>query len=133
MSRKDVEARHAHWAAMIQEADTSGMTYSAWCKEHAVNLNQFYRWRRKLRESNAEKESGSANGTDTIREIPSRTVFCEIPAPAAGVRPLQNGIADDTAGFLPEAMLLLGQSRLLIGSGVSEETLKTILAVLSHV
>lgn len=133
MNRSDVENRHAHWNAIIQEAEKSGMPYSSWCREHDVKLSQFYRWRRKLRESNTEKKTGSNKKPKTVQEDIPETVFCEIKAPTAEVTSLHDVITDEMSGFVPEAMLLIGQVRLLVGSGVSEETLKTILSVLSHV
>ena len=44
------------WAALVADCRGSGMTVKAWCAEHGVTCNQYYRWQRKVYEAMQEPE-----------------------------------------------------------------------------
>ena len=39
------------WSALVADCRESGMTVKAWCAEHGVTCNQYYRWQRKVYET----------------------------------------------------------------------------------
>lgn len=118
------ESRLEHWNAVIQEANSSGMSRSAWCAEHGIPLQQFYRWQRKVRasvepdtpNSIPEKNSGENSGA----------IFFEIPA-----LPMERSRGD--IPFTPEMVLRYGRFQVLISGDVSENALTTVLTALTHV
>jgi len=48
------EYRLAHWAQVMQERSTSGMSIRAYCESAGLCLNVYFYWQRKLRESACE-------------------------------------------------------------------------------
>jgi hypothetical protein len=39
----------SYWRRLVAKQGESGMKAAAFCREHKVNLHQFYRWRRRFR------------------------------------------------------------------------------------
>lgn len=44
------KVRREQWLSIINECLSSGMSKTAWCKEHGISDKSFYYWQRKLRE-----------------------------------------------------------------------------------
>jgi hypothetical protein len=42
------EERVTHWQRRAQEQAQSGMSAAAFCKDHQINLQRFYSWRRRF-------------------------------------------------------------------------------------
>jgi hypothetical protein len=42
------EERVTHWRRRVQEQAQSGMSAAAFCKDHQINLQRFYSWRRRF-------------------------------------------------------------------------------------
>ena len=42
--------KHTRWNERIKQWEASGKSVAGWCREHAVNENQFYYWRSRLAE-----------------------------------------------------------------------------------
>ena len=42
------EERAAHWLTIIERYAGSGLSAAAFCREHCINLNRFYWWRRRF-------------------------------------------------------------------------------------
>lgn len=44
------KVRREQWLGIINECLSSGMSKTAWCKEHGISDKSFFYWQRKLRE-----------------------------------------------------------------------------------
>jgi len=44
------KVRREQWLGIINECLSSGMSKTAWCKEHGISDKTFFYWQRKLRE-----------------------------------------------------------------------------------
>ena len=57
MSRDE---HRAYWRGRVDEQAHSGMTAAAFCREHHLKVEQFYRWRRRFRhpEQDNDKTEG---------------------------------------------------------------------------
>jgi hypothetical protein len=65
------EERKTHWRTLIDKHTESGMSAAAFCKQHEINPQRFYFWRRRFR-------ADSAN-SGFIRLVPtSNTAFSGI-------------------------------------------------------
>jgi hypothetical protein len=42
------EERRAHWSTLIEKQTKSGLSAAAFCREHHINADRFYAWRRRL-------------------------------------------------------------------------------------
>lgn len=140
MDKASYEIRIKQWIGVIQEANASGMTKSSWCEQSGISLRQFYYWQKKVRDyALAQTLSPSAAQHQDIPHSPARkdrnrSVFCELPAPTGHMQlsPL-NGQCTVNTAFMPELVLQCERFQLLIGNAITEKTLATVLAVLSHV
>jgi len=47
--------RRASWRRLVAKQAESGLSAAAFCHRHRLNLHQFYRWRRWLRNDEAER------------------------------------------------------------------------------
>jgi hypothetical protein len=45
--------RAAQWRRNFEDQRTSGLTVTGWCREHGIEKNTFYGWRRRLAEDPA--------------------------------------------------------------------------------
>lgn len=45
------------WEQRLSEFEQSGQTITAWCRHNKVRTNQFYYWRRKLRQEKGQDQS----------------------------------------------------------------------------
>jgi transposase-like protein len=43
------EKRSNYWRSLIDKQAGSGLTAAAFCREHQINRDRFYHWRRRLR------------------------------------------------------------------------------------
>lgn len=50
-----VAYRLTHWAGILRERQTSGMSIRAYCKAEGICENVYYYWQRKLREAACEE------------------------------------------------------------------------------
>ena len=58
------------WQPIIEEAESSNQSARSWCKEHGINVDQFYYWRKKLIMSQQEvSTSKNTSGTTGIAEV----------------------------------------------------------------
>jgi hypothetical protein len=54
------EERVTYWQGLVQEQAQSGINAAAFCKDHQINLQRFYTWRRRFNaESDATKGEGA--------------------------------------------------------------------------
>ncbi len=59
--RRNLE-REGHWQVVIREQQASGLSVSAFCRQHEVPLSSFYKWKRKLKERRGDT---SINGEES--------------------------------------------------------------------
>jgi hypothetical protein len=52
MTRRE---RRASWQRLVAKQAKSGLSAAAFCHRHRLNLHQFYRWRHRLRDDEAER------------------------------------------------------------------------------
>lgn len=45
--RRNVE-REQHWRGVIRDQEASGLSISAFCREHKISAASFFNWRRKI-------------------------------------------------------------------------------------
>jgi len=43
------QERTAHWRSLVNKQIESGLTGAAFCREHQINRERFYYWRRRLK------------------------------------------------------------------------------------
>ena len=43
-----IEERRAKWVVLLADQQSSGLTVTAWCREHGIEKNTFYGWRHRL-------------------------------------------------------------------------------------
>ena len=48
--------REGHWRSLISQQAASGMSVSAFCRQHEVPESSFYSWKRKLKQRRREDE-----------------------------------------------------------------------------
>jgi transposase-like protein len=51
--------RIAYWRRLVAQQAASSLSASAFCREEHINLNQFYRWRRRFRGERSEANLGA--------------------------------------------------------------------------
>ena len=111
----EMAARRENWRGIIRGAEASGLSLRAYCRQHEVDLSQFYYWRRVLQ---AEGRQG------TPKASPGAFLLVQ----AAG----RSGAPGQTADQGPVLELLLGRGwRLRIPGGVDEALLATTLRLLA--
>ena len=140
MDKASYEIRIKQWTGIIQEANASGMAKCSWCKQNGISLRQFYYWQKKVREwvlaQTASPSAVDPHNSPLLLDGKGndRPVFCELPVPAGQGQPSDSSrhYTADTS-FIPELVLQYDHFRLLVGSGVTEKTLSTVLSVLNHV
>jgi len=49
--------RIAYWRRLVAQQAASTLSASAFCREEQISLNQFYRWRSRLRREKGQQES----------------------------------------------------------------------------
>jgi len=96
-----------YWQKVIQQATRSGQSIRAFCRQRRLKEHQFYLWQRRLKDHRPRQDK-SATGQATF------------------------ALVSDQPGQLSSGveLLLSDGSRLRIGPGVEEKTLRTVLAVL---
>jgi transposase-like protein len=85
MARWQDRQRERYWRKVIRDQAASGLSISAFCREHEVPAASFFAWRRKLSqrpevsERRAAKERPSAN--ELIEKPAAQFVSFELPSP----------------------------------------------------
>jgi transposase-like protein len=57
--------RAADWRALVDNQDGSGLSAAAFCRNHHLNLHQFYQWRRRF-----EKEQPRSLSAGFVELVP---------------------------------------------------------------
>jgi len=53
-----IEERRAKWVVLLADQQSSGLTVTAWCREHGIEKNTFYGWRKRLQGMSSEVSGG---------------------------------------------------------------------------
>lgn len=110
-SRRDVE-KERYWQQVIGEAARSGLSISEFCRQRKLRENQFYWWRRKLKDRQQEQ---------TLRRRGK-------PKGKSGNQKTFALVSDNPGDLDAGIELVLSDGRRIrISRGVDEETLRTVL------
>jgi len=74
------EYRLSHWAQIIQNRKTSGMSVTEYCKTENFHPNIYYYWQRKLREATCRELSIQTKNADIEKKntlVPKGWAICE--------------------------------------------------------
>jgi len=58
------ESRRVYWRRLVTKQAESGLKPATFCREHQINLNLFYRWRRRFR--NEQPQGVSAGFVELV-------------------------------------------------------------------
>ena len=130
------EIRLQQWISIIKDCNDSGLTKSQWCRDNGVSRRQFNYWQHKIR--NLALESQKQTSLAGTTEVPG---FCEIvpatePLPLEGI---QRNVHQPTRTDEPDhdhhdrdagITVELGECRILVSEGFSEDSLSSVLRVL---
>jgi len=112
-------ARREKWRGIVRGAEASGLSLRAYCKQHEIDLSQFYYWRRVLQTAGRQAEQQA-------EQQASRGAFVLLQAPG------RNRTAVQSADQTPALELLLERGwRLRIPRGVDEALLASTLRLLA--
>jgi transposase-like protein len=108
-------ARREKWRGIIRGAEASGLSLRAYCKQHDVDLSQFYYWRRALQTAGRQAAQKASPGAFVLLQAPGR-----------------NRTAVQSPDQTPTLELLVERGwRLRIPRGVDEALLATALRLLA--
>ena len=111
------------WKPIVQECRTSGMTVKAWCKKNNVSEQQFFYWQRRLR----EELCTSIQIPEKEHKEHQTTIFAPIPVQNHHKEALQS------APFIPDLVISIGDYRLELANQTSPELLEALLKAIHHV
>lgn len=130
MDPKIKQIRRDRWLQIILAATNSGMTKKQWCNEHQISTKTFFHWQKVIREEEAERfqqMSLSYSGNSVpIPTNPGCTPAAQFSNPG-----LQQTFVDIST-FRPEMLLQIGKYQMVVGNGISETTLATVLRVIGN-
>lgn len=107
----EMAARREKWRGIIRGAEASGLSLRAYCKQHEVDLSQFYYWRRVLQAEGRQAGQKASQGAFVLVRAPGQS---------------------EAAAETPVLELLLDRGwRLRIPGGVDEALLAATLRLLA--
>ena len=112
------KVRCEQWTKIIKECLASGMSKTAWCREHGISDKAFFYWQRRLREEAyiSTIESSSLPAVSVPAE--SSVDFVELRLPEQSARP--------AAAFRPDVIIRKDSFSLEISNTASAELLSRI-------
>lgn len=114
------KVRREQWLSIVNECLSSGMSKTAWCREHGISDKSFFYWQRKLREDTY---------ISTI-ESSALPAVKNISAPAAPIDFVEVKIKEQPAGpssvFRPDIIIRKNSFSLEISNTASAELLNRI-------
>ena len=127
MDKRSLEIRTRQWYEIILEANSSSLSKKEWCRQNSISLKSFYYWQRKLRQKEAEKLRDVTPAALTcLNETSAHSLSANTPVET------EERIRSAGTGFIPEIIMQKGAYHLLVGKGVSEGTLITVLRAIDH-
>ena len=130
MDKQSLEIRTRQWYEIILEANSSPLSKKEWCRQNSISLKSFYYWQRKFRQAESEKLLEITPSIPArLEEKPERPSSVEVPLYTLDP---QDRMHYSGAEVIPELIMQKGAYHLLIGKGVSEDTLITVLRAIDH-
>ena len=126
------QVRLARWKSVIEQCHSRpiGQTQREWLREHKISEKRFYYWQRKFRQAESEKLLEITPSIPArLEEKPERLSSVEVPLYALDP---QDRMHYSGAEVIPELIMQKGAYHLLIGKGISEDTLITVLRAIDH-
>ncbi len=115
VSKVTRKAKLDHWAQIFREQKSSGLTVKDWCSQNGITKDQFFYWKRKLKESVLETALPDIVPVTTSSQgLTSCTSCTSLTTP---------GIPD--TDFL--ARITIQDISIEIGSGASEQLVSCII------
>jgi hypothetical protein len=68
-SRSRIKRTRAQWEALVEQFKTSGVTKTAFCKQHGIAMSCFYRWQKIV-----AKDSASTGFIDITEPVTRATI-----------------------------------------------------------
>lgn len=130
MDKQSLAIRTRQWYEIVLEANSSSLSKKEWCRQNSISPKSFYYWQRKFRQAESEKLLEITPSIPArLEEKPARPSSVEVP-----LYPLdpQDRMHYSGAEVIPELIMQKGAYHLLIGKGVSEDTLITVLRAIDH-
>jgi transposase-like protein len=69
----EMAARREKWRGIVRGAEASGLSVRAYCKQHEVDLSQFYYWRRVLQAAGRQAAQAAPRGAFVLVQAPGRS------------------------------------------------------------
>ena len=110
------EYRMSHWAGIMQERISSGVSIKAFCQTAGIRENVYFYWQRKLREAACRDLMPVHGEADSGAIVPKGWAVCEP--------------ARERAGALGEVGIEIGKCRISVDAGISAEQLEKVCKVL---
>jgi len=111
-----VEFRLSHWAQIMQDRTSSGMSIRAYCKEKGIGTNVYHYWQRKLREAAAQQ----------LAEAHPEQTQALVPSGWAAINPAEEAAPKQEGGLT----LRVGGVEIQIQEGFDEALLASVCRVL---
>ena len=111
------EYRLSHWAGVIKERNTSGLSIKAYCESIGVRPNVYFYWQRKLREAACQELLPMPATNGAHQPTPNGWAVCAVTQPPATAE--TNTITIE-----------IGKSRVTAGTGVNLEHLSNVCRML---
>ncbi len=121
------EKRIAKWTQLVQEAQDSGLTIKGWCKEHGIQENTFYYWKRQLKSQNSEGLKAPVPLSDRHPAPHFAELNIEKEISAFDRANDRNGISQ------PEFLIPFRDCQIAVSRNFQEEDLRKIFRVAEHV
>jgi len=97
------EYRMTHWAQLLQERNTSGLSVKDFCMDKGITRNTYFYWQKKLREAACVRlAEGNSKTTDLTVQSFAEVRLPESSAQTASIQPdqlcVESGLCRVTAG-----------------------------------
>lgn len=133
------QLRLNQWAQTVLDCShrAHGISKNAWLDQHNIDRKRYYYWQRKVRQTAIWKTFGSDNEeTDDLTDasVPAPGCFDitsqlnQVPEQVS----VRSGTPPSVSFTSPVAMIQAGSYQVFINNGIDEQTLQTIMKVLSH-
>ena len=130
MDKQSLAIRTRQWYEIVLEANSSSLSKKEWCRQNSISPKSFYYWQRKFRQAESEKLLEITPSIPArLEEKPERLSSVQVPLYALDP---QDRMHYSGAEVIPVLIMLKGAYHLLIGKGISEDTLITVLRAIDH-
>ena len=121
MDKTTHEIRLQQWSEIIQAQLASGKSKRGWCRENNISEKQFFYWQRRIRRALYESQSEALITGGCVRS----PALVEVPIVQKSGNPA-------TAGFVPDAVIAVGNVTVGIKENISEALLMSIGKMIRH-